>query len=94
MVEVFVIVVQNNCKELSQNASNSSRYMVVVFVPQSFCDVVFVIFVVVVQNDCKESFTEQNERSQNECIYFFAANIYILLSNGREANLSKLSFLS
>ena len=30
----------------------------------------------------------------NECIYFLAVNIYILLSNGREANLSKLSFLS
>ena len=30
----------------------------------------------------------------NGCIYFLAAKIYILLSNGREANLSKLSFLS
>ena len=58
VVEVFII------KSRTQNASNSSRcsrYMVVVFVPQSFCDVVVIVFVVVVQNDCKELFTERQQ---------------------------------
>ena len=47
MVEVFVIVVQNDCKESfteRQQQQACSRYMVVVFVPQSFCDVVVIFF--------------------------------------------------
>ena len=64
MVEVFVIVVQNDCKESFTEASNSSRcsrYMVVVFVSQSLSDVVVIVFVVVIQKDCKESFTERQQ---------------------------------
>ena len=58
-----------------------------------FCDVVVVVFVEVVQNNCKESFTQRQQQKltsvfwanwrgvcANECIYFFAANIYILLT--------------